>query len=142
MAKQSFQEDFVEPHQVEEYSDKAKLFVGNVYHLSDKKHWRFSDDPNGSHPGACIAYHQSSSEAKLLKGTSQHPGRRLKAYVEVQPDSDNGLTKTTYFAASPTYSFRSKVIELAHRNRRAGRLSEPDLKALFAAVAEFLREDD
>jgi hypothetical protein len=142
MPTPSFEEDFVEPHLVEEVEDKSALFVGKVFELLNRSHWKFGDDDESWHPGACYEFDVAKRLAMFLKGTSKDPGRRRRAYVEVDPNHENGLTESTFFSLNQVFPFRSKVIELAHRDRVLGTLSSEDLDAIRFGLNEFTRMDD
>ena len=142
MSKRSFEEDFVAPHLVEEVDDKTDLFVGKVFELLNRRHWNFGDDDGSWHPGACFEYDSSNRNTTFLKGTSKDPGRRRWAYVEVEPNSQNGLTEQTYFSLNQAFHFRYKIIELAQHDREIGELSKCDLDAIRIGLNEFTRMGD
>lgn len=142
MPKPSFEEDFVEPHMVEEIEEKSRLFVGKVFELLNRSHWKFGDDDGSSHPGACYEFNVAKRLAMFLKGTSKDPGRRRWAYVEIGPNRQNGLTKSTFFSLNQLFAFRSQIIELAQRDRVLGDLSPEDLNAIQFGLSEFTRMND
>ncbi len=139
MPKPSLEAEFAAPNLVSEYQNKGDLLVGKVYELLNKRHWRFGDDDGSSHPGACFEFDNQRRNALLLKGTSKEPGRRFWAYVEIEPDEENGLAATTFFGLSEIFEFRSRKLENAHHNRLRGRLSANDLEAIRIGLSEFTR---
>lgn len=139
MSKLSFDEDSVEPHVVE---DKSVLFVGKVFELLNRRHWKFGDDDGSWHPGACYDFDVAKRLAMFLKGTSKDPGKRRWAYVEVDPNQENGLTKSTFFSLNQVFPFRSRVIELAQHDRVLGQLSREDLDRIRVGLNEFTRVND
>lgn len=142
MPKPSFEEDFVEPHVVEEVDNKSELFVGKVFELLNRRHWKFGDDDGSWHPGACFEFDAAKRLAMFLKGTSKDPGRRRWAYVEIDPDKGNGLTELTFFSLNQVFPFRSKVVEMAQHDRLLGQLSTDDLDAIRIGLNEFTRMND
>ncbi len=142
MPEPPLEEEFAEPNVIEEFENKAGLLVGNVYELLNKRHWGFGDNDGSSHPGACYDFDAQRREALLLKGTSKDPGRRYWAYVNIEPDDENGLTSTTYLGLSEIFEFRSRKIENAHHDRLRGKLSTGDLDSIRVALHEFIREDE
>ncbi len=130
-----FGEEFDVSHVVEE-PNKEELLVGSVLQLDDKKVWGFALEAGDWHPGVCYEVDESARQANLSKGTSQHPGRRTHAYVEVQPTRENGLTKTTYFQLS-VCRLRMQKLELMIHDRKIGNLSTADLEAIRDGMREF-----
>ena len=142
MPKSSFEEDFVDPHAVEEIEDKTGLFVGKTFKLLDRRHWKFGLDDDSWHPGACYEFDGAKRLVMLLKGTSKDPGRRKWAYVDIEPNEENGLTELTFFSLNQTFPFRSKIIELVQHDRTLGELSSEDLDRIRFGLNEFTRMND
>lgn len=137
MPSPTFEDDYQGPEVAQEFNSKADLLVGKIYQLLDKKHWKFEAPEESWHPGACYDFDENRKEANLLKGTSRHPGRRIDAYIQIEPDEANGLEKTTWFSINSLFAFRSRLIELLHHDRLMGSLSAQDLNAIRSGLNIF-----
>ena len=133
-----FQEDFTEPAESEIVveSDFQDLFVGNIYDGHNKNIWGFMhSDPNQTtHPGACVRFNDESSEATLLKGTSQIPKAGYEdSFVEVDHVDKSILSKVTYFRITP-YLLRLHKMRKLHGYGLRGPLAGNDLERLQGAL--------
>lgn len=132
-------EDHPETHFVDE-PDKQVLFVGAIFSLDNRKVWDFGEEGT-DHPGVCYIFSETKLKANICKGTSQHPGQRLAAYVPVEPNEINGLRCTTYFRLAPRL-IGTRQLELMLLDRRIGRLSAEDLKAIQGGMQRLFGADN
>ncbi|MEM6468484.1 MAG: hypothetical protein AAF802_02865 [Planctomycetota bacterium] len=116
------------------------VLLGDLLRVPDKW-WGFEAMGRKNHPGACVGYDQRGFQVTMLKGTDTHSARRDETHVYVQPDDDNGLTKTTAFAIKPYCGSARRVSTFKH-DRYLGRLAKDDLQAMQAVLCRLFDDED
>ena len=102
--------------------------LGSIWFVPDKW-WGCRAAGREDHPGACVDFSTSSSEATLLKGTGLKARRSGRHQFVVEPTATNGLRKATAFEIKP-WHFSGRKIALLQFDRLIGQLAADDLKQL------------
>ncbi len=105
--------------------------VGSVYCINDD-FWNFQYSGREDHPGACLYVKEKLNKAILVHGTDSNSYiaqiYHNISYI-IEPDSLNGLTKTTAFILKSHY-IRCRKLALYHINRKIGCLADKDVIAM------------
>ncbi|MGD9558701.1 MAG: hypothetical protein AB7V25_16870 [Mangrovibacterium sp.] len=111
--------------------------IGSIYSIKDDI-WNFRYSGREGHPGACLNATEALNIASLVHGTDANSNiakyRHKISYI-VEPDSQNGLTKTTAFILELCHIRRRKLL-LYHIDRKIGCLDEENLAAIRDRIAQ------
>ena len=107
-----------------------EIRIGQIYNVSNKA-WKIPIYLGKKHPGVFCKLGVSLRKALLFKGTDAANKKGWKVYIDIAPDSSNGLTKLTAF---DIFLREIGLVALQHDNYM-GELNEDDLKRLLQAAA-------